>query len=134
MSSRKSPPRGRRAGAPAPPRTPTRTRAGRSTAGQPPTKAGVAAPSRRTLVARVRELTALLEKERAHHARRLAAVRRKADRELAAMMQEIAALRHHEARAAMLARVLQEHGIVIASAAPPPVEDSRETAPRPAGR
>jgi uncharacterized protein YlxW (UPF0749 family) len=40
--------------------------------------------------------------------RRVQAVKRGADRRLTAMMREIATLRHHEARAAQLERVLAE--------------------------
>lgn len=73
-----------------------------------PTKAK--APSgvtgRQGLERRVRRLEAALAAERARHARQLENVRRAANRRLAAMMQEIATLRHHEARADALARML----------------------------
>lgn len=57
---------------------------------------------------RVRALEAALETERGTRARKVEAVRRAADRRLAAMMREIALLRHHEARAAQLERLLAE--------------------------
>jgi hypothetical protein len=66
----------------------------------------VARPSVETLLRRVRRLEIALDAERERHARRLAHVRRAADRRLARMMQEIATLRHHEARAEALARML----------------------------
>jgi len=49
------------------------------------------------------------------HTRRLAAVRREADRRLAAMVHEIATLRHHEARAQALERLLADRESQIAS-------------------
>lgn len=49
-----------------------------------------------------------LQAERERHARQLLAVRRAADRRLALMVREIATLRHHEARAEVLARLLAE--------------------------
>jgi len=52
--------------------------------------------------------SAALETERRRHARQLESARRAADRRLAAMLKEIAALRHHEARAEELARRLAE--------------------------
>lgn len=67
-----------------------------------------APPDVGALERRVRELDAMLGAERARHARQLAAVRRASDRKLAAMVNEIVALRHHEARADMLARLLAE--------------------------
>src|SRR5581483_4292615 len=47
--------------------------------------------------------------------RQLARVRRAADRRLAAMVAEIAALRHHEARAEALARLLAEREAALAA-------------------
>jgi hypothetical protein len=60
----------------------------------------------RALERRVKRLEAQLAKAAELHARRLEAVRRAANRRLTIMMQEIAALRHHEARAEALARLL----------------------------
>jgi hypothetical protein len=71
------------------------------------TKADLARAVQR-LARQVRRLEADLEAERAGRARRVEAVRRGADRRLTAMMQEIATLRHHEARAAQLERLLAE--------------------------
>jgi len=57
---------------------------------------------------RLRRIEGELETERSAQKRTVAAVRRGADRRLAAMMREIAILRHHEARAAQLERLLAE--------------------------
>jgi type II secretory pathway component PulJ len=54
----------------------------------------------------VARLSAAVETERRRHAKQLESARRAADRRLAAMLKEIAALRHHEARAEELARRL----------------------------
>jgi len=62
----------------------------------------------RSLEREVSRLEAALEAERRRHARQLETVRREADRRLTTVMQEIAALRHHEARAEELARRLAE--------------------------
>jgi hypothetical protein len=51
---------------------------------------------------------------RAAEQRKIAAVRRAADRRLAGMVREIAALRHHEARAAALERMLKERDVAPA--------------------
>lgn len=88
----------------------TKTRTPKAEAAAPK----AAGPSPRTLERRVRELTATLEAERQRHARQLDAVRRAADRKLADMVQEIVALRHHEARAEMLARLLAERDAATA--------------------
>ncbi|MGH7895320.1 MAG: hypothetical protein ACREQL_11680 [Candidatus Binatia bacterium] len=66
------------------------------------------APVLRVLERRVKRLAAQLAAERVRHVRQLEAVRRAANRRLSAMVQEIAALRHHEARAEALARMLAE--------------------------
>jgi hypothetical protein len=66
----------------------------------------------RRLVAR---LTAAREADGRRHARQLAAVRRAAEQRLAAMVREIATLRHHEARADALARLVAERDGVIAA-------------------
>lgn len=67
-------------------------------------KAPRTAPSTRALKLRLRRLEAECERL----ANRLASAKRAADRKLAAMVQEIAQLRHHEARAAALERLLAE--------------------------
>jgi hypothetical protein len=71
-----------------------------------PATTGSAAPALRALERRVKRLERQLEAAHAQHERRLEHVRRAANRRLAAMMQEIAALRHHEARAEALERLL----------------------------
>ena len=60
----------------------------------------------RALERRVRRLERQLEGAAAEHERKLELVRRAANRRLATMMKEIAALRHHEARAQALERML----------------------------
>jgi hypothetical protein len=72
----------------------------------------------RGLQRRVRRLELQLAQERARHLRKIELVRRAANRRLAAMMQEIATLRHHEARAEALERML-------ASSAPAPEPKDR---------
>jgi hypothetical protein len=47
--------------------------------------------------------------------RRIAALQRASDRRLAAMMAEIAALRHHEARAGALERLVAERDAMLAA-------------------
>ena len=71
-----------------------------------PSPASAAAATIRTLERRVKRLERELETARASHERRVELVRRAANRRLAAMMQEIATLRHHEARAEALERLL----------------------------
>ena len=71
--------------------------------------------SLRTLERRVRELDAALETERQRHTRQAAALRRAADRRVASMVQEIAGLRHHEARAEALTRLLAERDATLAA-------------------
>ena len=65
----------------------------------------------RALERRVKRLEAELAMTAARYERRLERVRRAADRRLTAMMQEIAVLRHHEARADALARLLAAQGV-----------------------
>jgi ribosomal protein L16/L10AE len=62
----------------------------------------------RGLEREVARLEAALDAERRRHVRQLETVRRAADRQLTAVVKEIAALRHHEARAEELARRLAE--------------------------
>jgi hypothetical protein len=71
----------------------------------------------RALERRLARLSAAREVERGRHARQLAAVRRATDRRLAGMLSEIAALRHHEARAEALARLLAERDAALAAQA-----------------
>ena len=79
------------------------TKARRTT---PPKKAPATAATVRTLERRVKRLERQLAETEARHERRVELVRRAANRRLAAMMQEIATLRHHEARAGALERLL----------------------------
>jgi len=60
----------------------------------------------RRLERKVRRLETTLEEEREQTTRRVIAVRRAANRKLTAMMRELATLRHHEARASVLERLL----------------------------
>jgi hypothetical protein len=73
-----------------------------------------AAKAIRTLERRLGRLTAAREADRRRHAREVETARRAVDRRLAAMMSEIASLRHHEARAAALERLLTEREARIA--------------------
>jgi hypothetical protein len=63
----------------------------------------------RVLKRRIRRLELTLAQERTRHLQKIELVRRAANRRLAAMMQEIATLRHHEARAEALERLLAAH-------------------------
>ena len=74
----------------------------------PPAPKTAATERLRALGRRLARLTAARETARERHARDLAALRRAADRQLASMMSEIAALRHHEARVEALTRLLAE--------------------------
>lgn len=105
-----------------------------------PAVAKVAAPApeplgTRTLERRLKQAEAAIEALRQRHAKQLEAVRRAADRKLAELVQEIVALRHHEARADMLARLLAERTAAAeAAAAPPSAEESNHAeAPRSVG-
>jgi hypothetical protein len=77
--------------------------------------AGAGTPAARALTRRLARLTATVARERERSERRLAAAQRDTDRRLAAMMSEIASLRHHEARADALARVLAERDRALAA-------------------
>ena len=59
-------------------------------------------------------MTAQVEALRRRHVRELAAAQRAADQRLAALMRELTALRHHEARAQALTRLLAERDIALA--------------------
>jgi len=77
----------------------------------PPKQQGRPAAKRATLRALQRQIGLLTKErdaERARHARQLAALRRASDRRLAALVGEIATLRHHEARADALTRMIGE--------------------------
>jgi hypothetical protein len=71
----------------------------------------------RALERRVTKLQEQLRTERAKHNRQVAAARRAADRQTAALVREIALLRHHEARAETLARLLAERDAALAAQA-----------------
>jgi hypothetical protein len=90
---------------------------GRTTAGRRPGRGRTARalPSPRTRLRRLTRLAARREAERLRHERRLAAFRRAADRRLATVVQELAALRHHEARAQTLTRLLAERDLELAA-------------------
>ena len=62
----------------------------------------------RRLDRRLKRVEGVLARERESVERQVEAVRRDANRQLTAMMQEIAQLRHHEARTAALERLLAE--------------------------
>ena len=83
-------------------------------AAKPARPAVADAKSVRALERRIARLEADAAEAVAHHERQLAAVRRAADRRLTGMVREIAALRHHEARAAGLERLLAERDAMIA--------------------
>jgi hypothetical protein len=82
-------------------------------------RAGKAAAngSGRTLERRLGKLEAQIKAERARHQREVAALRRSGDRQTAALMREIALLRHHEARSEALARLLAERDVALAAQA-----------------
>jgi hypothetical protein len=71
----------------------------------------------RALERRLVKLEGQIKAERARHQRELAALRRSGDRQTAALMREIALLRHHEARAEALARLLAERDVALAAQA-----------------
>jgi hypothetical protein len=64
---------------------------------------------------RVARLETQLETVRRRHARQLASVRREGDRRLAGMVQEIAQLRHYQAREEALTRLLAEREAELAA-------------------
>jgi predicted nucleic acid-binding Zn-ribbon protein len=74
-----------------------------------PAAAAQAPATLRALERRVKRLERELAAAHDRHARQLEHVRRAANRRLATMVQEIAALRHHEARAEALERLLETH-------------------------
>jgi len=86
------------------------------TRGRTSAKAGVKGTGR-VLERRLAKLQEQLAAERARHGRQLAACRRAADRQMAALVKEIALLRHHEARAETLARLIGERDTALAAQA-----------------
>jgi len=93
---------------------PKRSARGRRRAAPKAATPAATAKAVRALERRLVRLTAAREADRRRHARELEAARRELDRRLAAMMNEIAGLRHHEARAAALERLLAEREARIA--------------------
>ena len=79
----------------------------------------------RALERRVKRLERELATAEATHTRKLELVRRAANRRLAAMMNEIATLRHHEARADALERLLAARPAPPQAEGTPDGEDSR---------
>jgi hypothetical protein len=73
-----------------------------------------ARPTVQQLERKVARLLAERETERAKHARQLLALRRGRDRRLTIMLREITTLRHHEARALALERMLKERDEALA--------------------
>ena len=69
------------------------------------------------LARRLQQLVLEREAERGRAALALDAAQREADRRLAEVVQEIATLRHHEARAEALTRLLEERDRVVAAQA-----------------
>ena len=91
---------------------PTRPR--RPRAQRPARKAAPRAGSRlRDLQRRLVRVTGRLAAERKRNVRRLAAAGRAADRRLAALLNEITALRHHQARAEALIRLVAERDAAL---------------------
>ncbi len=93
------------------------TRSARPRPKRPPRRPraqGAASPGLRALQARLARVTAQVETLHRRHVRELAAAQRAADQRLAALMRELTALRHHEARAQALTRLLAERDIALA--------------------
>jgi len=76
-----------------------------------------ATPSPGTLARRLARVLAERDAERRRHERQLVSLRQARDRELAAVVQDLAALRHHEARAAALTRLVAERDATLAAQA-----------------
>jgi hypothetical protein len=111
------PPAGRIEGVLIVPRsTPRRRRPTRASRQRPAVrKKARATPSVPSLRREIARLTKALGAERAAVARRIAALQRAGDRRLAAMVAEIAGLRHHEARASALERLVAERDAMLAA-------------------
>ena len=69
----------------------------------------------RSLERRLKQLTAAQEALNEKHERQLANAKRAADRRVTAMMREITTLRHFEARAEAMERLLTERDVLIAA-------------------
>ncbi len=74
---------------------------------------GSTSPSPATLRRRLARTLAEQAAERTAHARRVAALRRAQDRRIAALVQDIASLRHHEARVEALTRLVAERDAAL---------------------
>ena len=70
-----------------------------------------------SLTRRLARVVAARELERKRHARQVAALRRARDRQIASLVQEIATLRHHEARVTALTRLVAERDATLAERA-----------------
>jgi hypothetical protein len=79
----------------------------------------------RVLERRVKRLEHELAAARAMQERRVELIRRAANRRLAAMMKELATLRHHEARAEALERLLASRTVSAATEGKADGEDPR---------
>jgi hypothetical protein len=88
----------------------TRSRPRRRT---PPRSPSHKRPSAQSLTRRLARLTAERSADAERHARALSALRRAHDRRVAALVQEIAQLRHHEARNQALTRLLAERDAAL---------------------
>jgi hypothetical protein len=89
-------------------RTASRKRPRRAAATGPGTTAALK-KALRAVERRLQRSTAALAALKAAQQKKLAAVRRAADRKLAVVVRELAALRHHEARATALERMVKEY-------------------------
>jgi hypothetical protein len=96
--------------APTVPKTKRPKKAPRSPAARP-------APKSTPLARRLQQVVLEREAERGREALARDAAQREADRRFAAVVQEIATLRHHEARAEALTRLLGERDRVVAAQA-----------------
>ncbi len=74
-------------------------------------------PAAQTLQRRLVRMAATYAAELQKQTRRLAALRRAHDRRVAGLVQEIAQLRHHEARTEALTRLLAERDVALAAQA-----------------
>ena len=91
--------------------TPPRPPRARRPRGRPRAQRTAAGPELQPLLTRA---TAQMDALRQRYVRELAAASRVADRRVAALMNEITALRHHEARAEALTRLLAERDTALA--------------------
>ena len=97
----------------------------RSTTGRRPKPSTSGGGGIAALQRRVKRLERELAEALATQERRVELVRRAANRRLAAMMKEIATLRHHEARADALERLLASRALDAPTEGPSDGEDPR---------